>query len=147
MIESKSLKTFPVNILKKLTWPSSNQNILSDDVTYGTDALHLGHTATFFIKCLKWDLKVSPICLDYHIFNPKIKQKNNFLGVSGSSFHFLNWCSKFIFKKHINYTFQIHGNKIQRLQNSRMKWIVLPYLESYFEETKYILIKESGRIR
>ena len=29
---------------------------------YGTDAIPLSQTATF--KCLKWDLRYSPICLD-----------------------------------------------------------------------------------
>ena len=39
----------------------------------GTDALPLSQTATFNIKCLKWDLKDSLICLDLNIFNQKIK--------------------------------------------------------------------------
>ena len=54
-------------------------------------------------------------------------------------------------KKRIHNTFQIRGDKTQRQQNFfknkvkfvdyRMKWIVLSYSESYFEETKYILVK------
>ena len=54
-----------------------------------------------------------------------------------------------IFLKRIRNTFQIRGEKTQRQQNSLfknkvkfvdylMKWIVLPYSESYVEETKYI---------
>ena len=39
----------------------------------GTDALPLSQTATFNIKCLKWDLKDSPICLDLAYFQPKNK--------------------------------------------------------------------------
>ena len=48
-------------------------------------------------------------------------------------------------KKSIHNTFQICGDKTQRQKNSlnivkfvdyRMKWIVLPYSKSYFEETK-----------
>ena len=39
----------------------------------GTDAFTLSQTGTLNIKCLKWDLKESPICLDlnWHIFNPQ----------------------------------------------------------------------------
>ena len=39
----------------------------------GADALPLSQTATFNIKCLKWDLKDSPICLDLAYFQPKNK--------------------------------------------------------------------------
>ena len=41
-------------------------------------------------KVFKWDLKDSPICLDLACFQQKIKQKINFLGISGSSLHFFN---------------------------------------------------------
>ena len=86
-----------------------------------------------------------------HIYNPKIKQKHNFWGISVSSLHLLNWCSKFFFEKRIHNTFQIRGDKTQRQQKSlknkvkfvdyTMKWIVVSYSESYFEKTKYILAK------
>ena len=39
----------------------------------GTDALPLSQMATFNIKCLKWDLKDSFICLDFAYFRPKNK--------------------------------------------------------------------------
>ena len=48
----------------------------------GTYAIPLSQTATFNIKCLKWDLKDSPYVWTKYIFKPKIKQKNNLLGVS-----------------------------------------------------------------
>ena len=54
----------------------------------------------------------------WHIFNPKIKQKNNFLGISGSSLHLFNWCIKFFFEKRILNKFQIRGDKTQGQQNS-----------------------------
>ena len=56
-------------------WPYSNHNILSEDVSYGTYALHvsLSQTATFNIECLKWDLKDSPKCLDLTYFLPQNK--------------------------------------------------------------------------
>ena len=51
-----------------------------------------------------------------------------------------------IFEKRIHNTFQIRGDNTQRQHKEnffdyRMKLIVLPYLESYFEETKYNLVK------
>ena len=39
----------------------------------GTDEIPLSQTATLNIKCLKWDLKESPICLDLAYFQPKNK--------------------------------------------------------------------------
>ena len=61
----------------------------------------------------------------YHMFGvtifstQKMKQKNNFLGISGSSPHFFfDWRSKFIFEKCIRNTFQIRGDNTQREQNS-----------------------------
>ena len=38
-----------------------------------TDAFLLSQTATFNIRCLKWDLKDSFICLNLAYFRPKIK--------------------------------------------------------------------------
>ena len=82
------------------------------------------------------------------MFGLWIKQKNNCLGMS--SLHFFNWCSQFFSEKRIHKTFQNLGDKTQRQRNSLktlksvdyyMKWIVLPYSESYFEETKCILVK------
>ena len=83
------------------------------------------------------------------IFNPKIKQKIIFC-VYLIHLSIFNRCSKFIFEKCIHNTFQIRGDRTQRQQNSsknkvkfvdcHMKWIVLSYLGSYFEETKYILV-------
>ena len=67
---------------------------------------------------LKWDLKDSTICLDLTYFQPQNNQKNNFLGISGSSLHFFDWRSKFIFEKRIRNTFQIRGDKTQKQQNS-----------------------------
>ena len=52
----------------------------------GTDAIPLSQTATFNIKCLKWDLKDSLICLDLAYIQPQ----NNLFGISGSSVHFFN---------------------------------------------------------
>ena len=37
----------------------------------GTDAIPLSQTATLNIKCLKWDLKDTPIGLDLAYFQPK----------------------------------------------------------------------------
>ena len=54
-----------------MIWPYSNQNSYD-----GTDAKPLNQTATFNIKCLKWDLKDSPICLDLAYFQPKNKTEN-----------------------------------------------------------------------
>ena len=42
---------------------------------YGADAIPLSHLATFNIKCLKWDLKDSTICLDLTYFQPKNKSE------------------------------------------------------------------------
>ena len=72
-----------------------------------------------------------------YVFNPPKNQKNNFLVISGSSFYFLNWYSKFFSEKRIHNTFQIRGDKTQTQQvNFRMKWVVL-----YSEETKCIEVK------
>ena len=72
------------------------------------------------------------------------------MGVYLGHVSIFNRCSKFIFEKRIHNTFQIRGDKTQRQQNSsknkvkfvdcHMKWIVLPYLATYFEEAKYILV-------
>ena len=52
-----------------------------------------------------------------HIFNPKIRE-NNSLGISWSSLHIFNGCSKFFFEKRIHNISQIRGDKTQRQQNS-----------------------------
>ena len=61
---------------------------------------------------------------------------------------FLIDAKKIIFEKRIHNVFQIRGDKTQRffknmvkIVDYRMKGIVLPYSESYFEETKYMLVK------
>ena len=60
-----------------MIWPYSNQNIFWEDVNYdGTDAIHLSQTVTFNIKCLKWDLKDSLICLNLAYFQPQNKTEN-----------------------------------------------------------------------
>ena len=67
------------------------------------------------------------------IFQPKNK--------TASSLFFFKRCSKFLSEKRIHNTLQIRGEKTQRQQvslnvNFRMKWVVLPFSESYSEETK-----------
>ena len=74
-----------------------------------------------------------------HIFNPKIKQKNKFWGISGSSLHFfidaLNSFSKNASLTHFNSwrqdpeTTKFFKTKAKCVEN-RMKWIVMPYSES-----------------
>ena len=80
----------------------------------------------------------------------KIKQKSNFLVISGSSLHFLSRCSKFFSKKRIHNTFQIRIEKTQttrffnnedKFVDFRTKWIVLPYSKLFSKETKYIEAK------
>ena len=118
---------------------------------YGTDAIPLNHPATTNVKCLKWDLKDSPICLDSACFQPK--KQNRKIIISGLSLHFFNRCSKFIFLKNASIThFKLNSwrqnpettkffkNKV-KIHDYRMKWIVLSYSESYFQETKNILVK------
>ena len=83
--------------------PYSNQNILSFGL-YKTDAIPLSHTEFLNIERLKSDLKNSPVRLDLAYFQPK----DNFLFISGSSLHFLKWCSKSLIEKRIHNTFQIH---------------------------------------
>ena len=75
--------------------------------------------------------------------------------MAGTFLHSLYWCSKFFSRKHIHNTFQIRfrirGEKTERQQDYLKtkfkfvdfctKWIVLPYSESYFEETKCIEVK------
>ena len=59
---------------------------------------------------------------------------------------FFYWCSNFILEKRIHNIFQnpetttIFENKV-KFVDYRMKWIVLPYSESYFEDSKYIFVK------
>ena len=49
------------------------------------------HVTCVKIEGLECYLKDSPVpyVWTWHIFNPKIKQKNNFFIISGSSLHFL----------------------------------------------------------
>ena len=82
-----------------------------------------------------------------NIFSTQIiKQKSNFLVISGSSLHFLSRCSKFFSKKRIHNTFQIRVEKTQttrffknedKFVDFRTKWSVLPYSKLFSEETKY----------
>ena len=83
-----------------------------------------------------------------HIFGLSIfstqkinKTEKNFLGISGSSLLFLIDVVNSFIEKCIHNTFQIHGDKTQRQKKNkvkfidfnRMKLVVLPYSESYFE--------------
>ena len=52
-----------------------------------------------------------------HIFNQNVKQKNNFLVISGSSLHFF-MTDKMFSVKRIHDIFQIRGEKVHRQQDS-----------------------------
>ena len=82
--ENKQPITFLVNIKqiikieeKKLTVFEPKHPLRG---CYGTDAIPLSQTATFNIKCFKWDLKDSPICLDLAYFQPQNKIEKNLFG-------------------------------------------------------------------
>ena len=84
MIENKHSQTFLVNIEKvffKKTPKQDDFTVFEPKHLLGvcfdrTDAIPLSQTATFNIKCLKWDLKDIPICLDLAYFQHKnITQK------------------------------------------------------------------------
>ena len=82
IIKKKLYKTFLVNIKKNHEKNNNNLTVFEPKhplrVCYGTDAIPLSQTAIF-----KVGLKDSTLCLDLAYFNPKIKQKNIFLGISG----------------------------------------------------------------
>ena len=56
---------------------------------FKTNAIPLSHTACLNIEGSKSYLKNSSVCLDLAYFQPKNKQKNNFLVNSVSSLHFI----------------------------------------------------------
>ena len=54
-------------------------------VRHKTDAIRRGPTASLQIMCSECYLKYKTVCLDLAYFQPKNKQKSNFLVISGSS--------------------------------------------------------------
>ena len=111
-IEKKLPKTFLENNEEIIINKKAEDNLTLFEpkhpisVCYETDAIPLSQRTTFDIKCLKWDLKDSPVCLNLAYFHPKIKQKNNLFGISGSSLYFFSWCCKFFLEKRIHNTYQ-----------------------------------------
>ena len=75
----------------------------------------------------------------------KNKQKNYFLDISGSSLHFLKWCSKFFPEKRIHNTFQIRGEKTQRQQDSlKTKLSIFVWNGSFCPIQNHILKKQNA---
>ena len=74
-------QNFSSNTLKNKKYKKNDLTVFEPKHLIGgcydrTDAIPLSHSATFNVKCLKWDLKDSPICLDLAYFQPKIKTEN-----------------------------------------------------------------------
>ena len=92
-------------ILKRKTWLYRiRTKIFFHLVFIKPTRYHWANTEFLNIERLKSDLKISPVRLDLAYFQPK----DNFLFISGSSLHFLKWCSKSLIEKRIHNTFQIH---------------------------------------
>ena len=70
-----------------------------------------------------------------HIFNPKIKQRNIFWVIS--PFYFFSFLKNASITHFKFLETRPRDNKIlfKKIIDYRMKWIVLPYSESCFEET------------
>ena len=106
-----------------------------------TDTIPLSQTTRLDIECLYWYLTYG---LPLGIFSTqKLNRKITFS--CKLSLQFLNRCSEFFSEKLI-YNTLLCGEKTQRQQIIletkfvvfRMKWIVLPYSESYSEEIQCI---------
>ena len=106
---------FLVNNLKKHVKINEKDNLtvfepkLSLRVSNGTDAIPVSQTAILNItnKCLKFDLKDSPICLDLAYFQTQNKTKN---WVSLSHLSIFLTDEKKSVLKNTSITFQIRGD-------------------------------------